>query len=216
MSERQPIRRTDLPAPVRKLLDELEPRVQRNVVAVAIWEHFLTPAERKSLGNDAYLAWKNYGRTAGMWAAARDVSRDRAIADIARAMDWVDTSTFSKMLKALGEGSQVAKKPRWISRTGELWYEGKVVRRIRNLAKASVIVRILEAFEESDWPPRIDDPVTSGGDSAQRRRAVESLNDGLERIRFACAGDGESFAWQPVVRAKRRASTKKASRKKRP
>ena len=215
MSEKPPIRRSDLPAHLRKQLDALEPRVQSNVAAVAIWAHHFTPADRKALGDDAYQAWKNHGRTAGMWAAARGVTRDRAIVDVAYALDWLDTKTCKALLSALGEGENAAATPRWLARTGELWFEGHVVRRIRNLTKASIIVRILEAFEECGWPPTIDDPVTAGGDSAQRRRAVESLNDGLTRIRFACAGDGQCFRWDVLPRRTRKAAAKKAARKKR-
>jgi hypothetical protein len=213
--DKQPIRRSDLPARLRTHLDELEPRVQRNVVAITIWENSFSPAERKQLGDDPYLAWKHNGRTAGMWAAVRGVSKDRAIIDIAHALDWLDTKTCKALLKALGEGATASGTPRWLARTGELWFEGRIVRRIRNQAKASTIVRILDAFELCGWPTTIDDPVTAGGDSAQRRRAVESLNDGLERIRFACAGDGESFRWDVVPRRKRTATAKKKAAKKR-
>lgn len=213
MPEKQPIRRSDLPAHVRTKLDELEKKLQSNVVAMMVWENHFTPAERKQLGDDPYLAWKRNGRTSGMWAAVRGVSKDRALIDIAHALDWLDTKTCKALLTALGEGANAAGTPRWLARTGELWFEGRVVRRIRNQAKASTIVRILDAFELCGWPPTIDDPVTAGGDSTKRRRAVESLNDGLERIRFACAGDGESFRWDVVPRRKRTGSAKKAAKK---
>ena len=216
MPEKPPIRRSDLPVRVRKQLADLEAQVQRNVVAVTIWERHFSAAERTALGDDPYLAWKNHGRTAGMWAAARGVSRERAIIDIAHTLDWLDTKTCQALLAALGEEANAAGAPRWISRTGELWFDGQVVRSIRNQTKASTIVRILEAFEESGWPRAIDDPVTVGGDNVQRRRAIESLNDGLTRIRFACAGDGESFTWEPLPPQKRKAAKKKAARKKRP
>jgi len=215
MPEKPPTRRSDLPARLRKQLDALEARAQSNVVAVVIWEQHFSAADRKSLGDDAYLAWKNHGRSVGMWAAARGVSKERAIVDIGYALDWIDTKTCTALLAALGEGSNAVVTPRWIVRTGELWFDGEVVRSIRNQLKASTIVRILEAFEESGWPHAIDDPITAGGDSAQRRRAVESLNDGLKRIRFACAGDGESFTWEPLPPQKRKAAKKKAARKKR-
>ncbi len=215
MPEKPPIRRSDLPARLRNQLDALEVRAQSNFVAVVIWEQHFSAADRKTLGDDPYLAWKSHGRTVGMWAAARGVSKERAIVDIAYALDWLDTKTCKALLTALGQDANAAGTPRWINRTGELWFDGQVVRTIRNQTRASVIVRILEAFEESGWPRTIDDPITAGGDSAQRRHAIESLNDGLKRMRFTCAGDGESFAWEPLPRPKRKASKKKAARKKR-
>ena len=214
--EKPPIRRSDLPAPVRKVLDDLEPRVQSNVAAVIVWTKHFTPSERAALGDDNYLAWKDNGRTAGMWAAVRGGSRLRAILDIAYAQDWIATDVYRESLSALGESADPSNLPQWNAQTGELWFDGEIVRHIRNQKKATNIVRILAAFQESGWPRSIDDPVTAGGDSAQRRRAIESLNDGLIRIRFACAGDGESFTWEPLPPQKRKAAKKKAARKKRP
>jgi hypothetical protein len=216
VSEKPPIRRSDLPASDRKKIDELEKQVQRNAVAIVIWENHFSPAERKELGNDIYLAWKQKGRTAGMWAAVREVSRERAIIDIAYALDWLDTKTRTQLLKAIGDDATAGGKPRWIARTCELWFEGEIVRRVRNPAKAAHVVRILAEFEQSNWPHRVDDPVTSGGDSSRRRRAIESLNKGLTRIRFACAGDGTSYSWEVIPTTARKRSAKKSNRKKQP
>lgn len=216
MSEKPPIRRSDLPALIQKKLAELEAKVQRNDVAIAVWDNHFTVADRKALGDDPYLAWKHNGRTAGMWAAARGISKDRAILDIAYLFDWIDTKSYTRVLKAIGEDATAGGTPRWLARTGELWFDGEIVRRVRNAAKATLVVRILDAFEESGWPRKIDDPVTSGGDSSQRRRAIESLNTGLTRIRFACAGDGTSFSWEVIPTKTRKRPAKKVSRKKRP
>jgi len=216
VSEKPPIRRSDLPAGVRQQLDQLEVQVQRNDVAVVIWNNHFTVADRKELGDDVYLAWKHNGRTAGMWAAARGVSKDRAIIDIAYLFDWIDTKTCTKLLKAIGDDATAGGTPLWIAHTGELWFDGEIVRHVRNPAKATLVVRILDTFEESGWPRTIDDPVTSGGDSSQRRRAIESLNKGLTRIRFACTGDGTSFGWEVIPATKRKRPAKKSSPKKQP
>ncbi|MFM8702579.1 MAG: hypothetical protein ACKOHG_01710, partial [Planctomycetia bacterium] len=55
---------------------------------------------------------------------------------------------------------------------------------------------------------------TKGGDSSTRRRTVESLNRNLKRIRFSCAGDGESFRWEILQQRPRRKSAKKPAVKK--
>jgi hypothetical protein len=169
--------------------------VQSNIAAMAIWTKHLTDAERKALGDDAYQAWKNNGRTAGMWAA----------------FDWVDTETSSELLEALGGGKENVSKPRWLKDKRELWFEGKIVRRIRNSTRAKNVVAILDTFEECGWPPQIDDPVTAGGDSSQRRRTIESLNRGLKRIHFSCVGDGLSFGWEILKQRTRRPTKKKAA-----
>lgn len=204
------VRRSDLPAPLRKTLEELEPRVQSNVAAMAVWTKHFTDAERKALGNDAYQAWKNNARTAGMWAAVREVSRDQAIVEIAYALDWVATETSNELLSALGGTQASVSKPRWLKDKRELWFEGKIVRRIRS-SRATNVIKILNAFEECNWPTQIDDPITTGGDSSQRRRAIESLNDGLKLIRFSCAGDGLSFRWDVLPQRPLRQAKKKAA-----
>jgi hypothetical protein len=203
------VRRSDLPERLRQKLEELEPRVQGVAAATAIWTRHFTAAEQRTLGDDAYIAWKNNGRTAGMWAAVREVSPDQAIVQIAYALDWLDTKTSSELLEALGGGAENLSKPRWLKEKRELWFEGKIVRQIRNASRAKNIIAILDAFEDSGWPTQIDDPVTSGGDSSQRRRTIESLNKDLKRIRFSCAGDGDSFRWEILPQRSRRKTAKK-------
>jgi hypothetical protein len=198
LSDQPPIRRSDLPENLRQKLDELEPRVQSNPAAIVIWERHLTAADRKTLGDDLYQAWKQYGRTAGMWAAARGGSKERAIAEVAYALDWLDSTAYRQLLDAVGGGPGEGRRPRWIADSGELWFDGELIRSVKHPAQAKNIVRILAAFEESRWPPRVDDPITSGGESDQRRRAIESLNKGLTRIRFSCTGDGLSFGWEEL------------------
>jgi hypothetical protein len=198
LSDQPPIRLSDLPENLRQKLDELEPRVQSNPAAIVIWERHLTAADRKKLGDDIYQAWKHHGRTAGMWAAARGGAKERAIVEVAYALDWLDTKTYRQLLDAVGGGPGEGRRPRWNADTGELWFDGELIRSVKHPAQAKNIVRILAAFEESGWPPRVDDPITSGGESDTRRRAIESLNKGLTRIRFSCAGDGESFGWEEI------------------
>ncbi len=214
MTQPATVRRTDLPERLRKKLEELEPRVQGVAAATAIWTRNFTDAEQRTLGDDAYIAWKNNGRTAGMWAAVREVSRDQAIVQIAYALDWLDTQTTNELLAALGAGQGDVRKPRWLKDKGELWFEGKIVRKIRATARATNVVALLDALEESNWPSPIDDPITTGGDSSTRRRTVESLNKDLTGIRFSCAGDGESFRWEILPQRTRHKAAKQIVGKK--
>lgn len=205
-----PVRRSDLPERLRLTLEHLEPRVQAAPVAIAVWTTLFTAAERATLGDEPYVAWKHNGGTAGMWAAVRDVPRDQAIVEIAYALDRLDTVTADELLRALGVERAPASIPRWLKPRGELWFDGRIVRRIRNVGRAKNVVAVLDAFESDGWPARIDDPVTSGGDSSQRRRTIESLNKELETIRFACGGDGCSFEWKTLQRSPRRRSSRRA------
>jgi hypothetical protein len=207
------VRRSDLPQEYQELLQSIESHARKVEWAMTVWNRYFTEAERKELGGDPYEAWKRNGGTVGMWAVVREVSRDRAAVDIAYALDWVDTRTCGKLLEAIGEKQASAITPRWIKRSGELWYDGEVIRKVANQAKAKNIVAILDACEESNWPQSFADPVTSGGDSGQRRRTIESLNKGLKRIKFACGGDGESFTWAVVPKASPKKPTAKSRRR---
>lgn len=209
MTQPATVRRSDLPERLRQKLEELEPRVHGVVAATVVWTRVFSDTDRKALGDDDYAAWKKYGGTAGMWATVREVSRDQAIVAIAYALDWVDTKTSSELLKALGGGTENVSKPRWLKEKRELWFEGQIVRWIRNASRAKNVIAVLDAFEDSGWPTQIDDPVTSGGDSSQRRRTMESLNDGLKRISFFCTGDGLSFGWEILKQRTRRHVKKK-------
>ncbi len=158
MTQPSKVRRSDLPERMRTKLAELERRVQKAEVAVVIWMRHFTAAERKALGDDEYFAWRDNGRTAGMWATVREVSRDQAIVAIAYVLDWLDTKTSNQLLKALGGGTENVSKPRWLKEKGEVWFEGKIVWRIRNASRAKNIITILDVFEESGWPTQSYQP----------------------------------------------------------
>jgi hypothetical protein len=215
MAKKSGGRRSDLPSALRKKFDELAVKIRGPIVATAVWNRHFTDAERQTLGGDAYQAWKHHGGIAAMWSAVRGVSINRAIIEIAYEADWLDTPTRTSLLKALNEDDPQAIAPRWLKATGELWFGDAVIRWIRRPQQAKNIVRILDSFELDGWPPRIDDPITGGGDSSARRRAIESLNKGLKAIRFSCAGDGEAFCWEEIpapTRKKRVAKNKPRKR----
>lgn len=215
MAKKSGGRRSDLSPALKKKLNELAVRIQGPIVATTVWVSLFTDTERQTLGGDEYEAWKDHGGTAGMWSAVRGVSINRAIIDIAYELDWLDTPTRTSLLKALNEDAPPAIVPRWVKATGELWFGNAVIRRIGRPQQAKNIVLILDSFESDGWPRRIDDPITAGGDSSTRRRAIESLNKGLKAIRFSCAGDGEGFCWEEIpapTREKRVAKNKPQKR----
>jgi hypothetical protein len=63
------------------------------------------------------------------------------------------------------------------------------------------IITILDTFEESGWPPGIDDPIPGGHgvvSSARLHQAIHSLNRGLKRLRFRSNGSGDGIIWEVV------------------
>jgi hypothetical protein len=107
-------------------------------------------------------------------------------------------------------------RPRWDKsrRRGRLWVGDRVVREVAHQAKN--IISILDEFEKSGWVEAIPDPLTHGDkserlgqagperpkqpDPERLRQAVNSLNDGIERIRFGTAFDGKGVYWEYTKR----------------
>jgi hypothetical protein len=105
-SERAPRRftRTTTSAPSR-LEAELAMNVTRLkalVSAQMLWDRVLTEAERRELGGDCVSAWQKYG-TVEMYARLHGVTSRRAVADAARALNFIDEVTYQWMVRELGE-----------------------------------------------------------------------------------------------------------------
>jgi hypothetical protein len=92
-----------------------------------------------------------------------------------------------------------AQQPFWDSALRELRLGEVLVKRFRQPAANQEL--ILEAFQEEDWPVRIDDPLppVSGQDSKQRlHSAISNFNrrQANRLIWFAGGGDGKSVSWR--------------------
>jgi hypothetical protein len=62
----------------------------------------------------------------------------------------------------------------------------------------------------------IEDPFSEGGKDDRRRRAVETLNNGMlkKSMWFECDGDGTGFIWRASPRRTARKTAKKAAKRK--
>ncbi|WP_439628847.1 hypothetical protein [Gemmata sp.] len=96
-------------------------------------------------------------------------------------------------------GTRAGGRPRWDPEARVLTRGDEVVKRFRTPARSQEI--ILAAFEESGWPPRIDDPLPrlAGDDPRQRLHdAIRRLNGNqlsARRLRFHGDGTGEGVSW---------------------
>jgi hypothetical protein len=88
--------------------------------------------------------------------------------------------------------------PVWDADRRELRLGKLVVKRFRQPAENQEL--ILAAFEEDGWPPRIDNPLASDGDTDAVDRlhdAVKKLNRQAKRlIRFRSDGRGTGVLWE--------------------
>jgi len=90
-------------------------------------------------------------------------------------------------------------KPEWDKQRRELWLDGRLVKRFRQPACDQELV--LNAFQELEWPARMDDPIPvhRGIDSKKR------LHDTIMRLnkhqvnhlmRFVGDGSGRAIGWE--------------------
>jgi hypothetical protein len=88
--------------------------------------------------------------------------------------------------------------PAWNKDRCELTYRGSVIKRVKSASVAKNVVRVLDAFQEDDWPDRIDDPLDPSKKKDQQRlhETIKRLNDNLDVIRFRADGTGQGIRWE--------------------
>lgn len=98
------------------------------------------------------------------------------------------------------EWNRLELKPRYDAETRELLMRDQVVKRFKQRANNQEM--ILLAFEEEDWPVRIDDPLPCTPTCPRQRlgEAVRRLNrhQKAKLISFMRDGTGEGICWQPT------------------
>jgi hypothetical protein len=174
-------------------LETLSRRVQPPIVAERVWTRFFSDSDRACLGNDLPSCWMTYG-TIGMWLRAKTVSWPRALIELSEALGWLNASNRDWLLGETGESVPAPSLPAWNAATGELTLDGRVVRIVAR--RASNIRRILSAFQEEGWPPRIDDPRPGGENGPRLHRAIAMLNCELEDISFHSDGHTRGVTWR--------------------
>jgi hypothetical protein len=101
-------------------------------------------------------------------------------------------------------GSPATQVPIWDAQRRELRVGQQVVKQFKSPAMNQET--ILTAFEEENWPPRIDDPLPPEPDLDPKRRlhaTINSLNGRQKNplIRFVGDGTGEGVRWELARRA---------------
>jgi hypothetical protein len=107
-----------------------------------------------------------------------------------------------KAVHPVEEDEAQPNKPVWYGVSGkrELWVGNYLIKKYTQPAKNQELV--LQAFEEQNWPDRIDDPLPGvAGVNAKRRlrETVEALNDHHKTqgvLRFYMDGTGEGVTWE--------------------
>lgn len=197
----------DLPEWAVARLTEAYHRVQNILAGGKLWHERFTDADRARFTQPWPDVWAANQGTIGLWCQARGTSWNRGIAEVAHALGFLDKPSRDALVAALptdgrpADGLTTTKtyqevRPSWNKQLGELRYRGHVIREVK--AKAENLRRILDEFEVDGWPDEIYDPFPPDDASDRRRRAVATLNAGLDGIRFFSTGNGRRIGWKPV------------------
>ncbi|HWA99686.1 MAG TPA: hypothetical protein VG713_14385 [Pirellulales bacterium] len=203
-------RQSGLDPNATQALQDLYLRLQPIRIARRFWRDLLSAKDRQALGNNFTESFSKNRDVVHHWAHLRNCSGERAILELANQFDLVDDETLRWLVRELGERpvkkipGRSARTPRWDKARGVLELDGTVIRKVR--ANARRLRTILETFETSSWPSRIDDPLSGGPDAQRLREAVADLNKGLKQIRFRADGTGMGINWElrPVGRTRKR------------
>ena len=90
-------------------------------------------------------------------------------------------------------------RPIWRRGEGKLFYRNQCVKRILRVRQARNVVAVLDAFHESGWPDRIDDPLPGGKNPTRLNDTVKSLNSNLQLLRFCADGGSTGYVWSAEI-----------------
>jgi hypothetical protein len=140
------------------------------------------------------LTESGYSVARGASAHAADISRPVIPAE---ALDSARSAALGTV-----NGAVHALVPKWDRDRQELRVGRQIVKQFK--VPAANQETILAAFEEEQWPPRIDDPLTLKANLDPKRRlhdTINSLNRNQKRsmIRFFGDGSGQGIRWEFTV-----------------
>ena len=196
----------ELPEWVIARLTEAYHRIQNVTAGQKLWNERFTDADRAVFPEPWPAVWQSNQGTIGLWCRARGTSWNRAIAEVAHSLGFLDQASRDTLVAALPPEDRAAADraairarreavPSWHKVLGELRYRGAVIREVK--PEAENLRTILNAFETDGWPDEIYDPFPQDDASDRRRRAVATLNAGLHGIRFFSTGNGRKIGWKP-------------------
>lgn len=209
MTDPQQVR---LPPWAESRIEQLAYQLRGPAVALKLWEELLNTDERQSLGNDLNEQYYKLRGSVGIWMKLRGVSWAYAIVDLADRLWGLPYDERRRLLEAAGEKTHCTREPPnlgipcWNRHRGQLLWKGRQIRRhVRCFASPSNIELILNAFEQQNWPVRIEDPLPRGPDPQRLHQAVFTLNQTLKAIRFHAREGGTAVSWSVSSPRRRRA-----------
>ncbi|QDV19493.1 hypothetical protein Pan153_41590 [Gimesia panareensis] len=169
-------------------------------IAEDVWNKYLTENERIRFQSE------NSGSSpcksaVGLYARAKGISFVRATIELNRRYGMTDMEydyLCRELFHFTGEriGPFLIKcadsdRFNWDYDTGILKLDGKQIRKVKKPLNSENICRILDVFQEEDWPEKIFNPFPGVPDPDKLKDTLKSLNAGLSAIRFRTARKGK-------------------------
>jgi hypothetical protein len=161
----------------------------------------LTPGQRDQLGNPQTV-FKRFGGIIGVWRKFYGGSQPRAIIEAAFRTRHLDQQGREWLLREIGEPLDEPKprtetlRPNWQRETGKLRLGDKIIRKVRVMSAPSNVQKVLDTFEQAQWPMSIPNPLTRG--QQQLHETLRSLNGPLKSLRFHAQNGAETIYWEAV------------------
>lgn len=190
----------EIPAQVAHELKNLFDRIQGEHFAGRMWRELLSDDERVMLGGTFSEAFvKEPQRAVGMYRRLYpSLSLERAMLEVTRQLGWIHQARYERLLDAVGEKIDLlpgrGARPRWDGKS--LFFNGQLVRKIRQPKKAFRVVQILDEFEKQGWTTTVEFQGLGVAERQRLREAVASLNDGLTGLAFQMDGTGAGVMWR--------------------
>ena len=180
-------------------LAENASRVSQVVSGQRLWERVFTSAQRTELGGDFWTAYSKPMERSACAQKLHSGSEQRAIIESGFALGFLRDFDRHRLIEEIGESTPQntdKRVPQWNAATGKLFWENRLVRKLRILKKPSNIQIILNAFEAAGWPERIPNPVRPGlAPPVQVHETLRSLNKNLKAIRFHSQEGAGAIHW---------------------
>jgi len=189
----------EIPEQIARELKELYDQIRGEHFAGRMWRELLSEDERVMLGGKFTAAFVKEPRGAvGMYGRLYPVlSLERAMLEVTRQMGWVHQARYDRLLDAVGEKNALlpgrGARPDWDGKS--LFFNGQLVRQIKQPNKAFRIVQILNEFERQGWPATVEFKNLSAAERQRLREAVASLNKRSTQLLFRMDGTGAGVMW---------------------
>lgn len=182
---------------VQDLLRDAAQSVSAFVICEMIWNDHLTAQDRQQLNCDLEGSFRTLG-TIGIWKIIKQKPADVAVVEIARAVNLISSADAERVLADLAKHDlrqPESSVPEWNEETGVLQYAGMEVARFRLRKQPTRIQKILDAFQNSDWPTKIGNPDADCTQS-ELHDTLNWLNSRSGPLRFRSQKGGRTITWE--------------------